>query len=287
MSPLVNSLSSLAVAMEVHRRQFDASMAFCTDYPDNMQSAAWQGLRERYAEFRARSGDGAIVPKIIHQIWCGGDLPRHYNKFVRLMRRVNHDMEYRFWDGNKLDFEPVTGDLLQRVSNPGQMSDILRFEILNHYGGVYVDMDFVAVRPFATLLPAKFFTGIVFSRQPSLMNGLVGSVPGHPMVREVLRRMRVSDNPSDFNDIMTATGPFLMTRVFMDFYRDMPGSVALPVAYFCPFPNHPVYRTRGDNYRKYIVPETVCVHLWHCSWMKRLNASRPDLLRRIRDFLHV
>jgi len=272
--------------LEIYRSEFDSCMAFCPDYQSNKQSEEWRGLRERYAGFCDSAGPNHI-PRIIHQIWCGGELPAHYRKFVRRMRRTNPDMEYRFWDGNRLDFEPVTGDLLQRARNPGQKSDILRFEILNRYGGIYADMDFLAVRPFAPLLKADFFTGIVFHREPSLMNGLVGSAPGHPITREILGRMRIAEDPSAFDDIMKTTGPFLMTEVFMAFYRENPKSVALPVAHFCPFPNFPVLRTRGEDHRKYIVPQTICVHLWHCSWMKQAPAVRPGLIQRLRTILDV
>jgi len=272
--------------LETYRHEFDSCMELCPDYSNTKQLVEWQSLRERYACFRSRSVADQSIPRILHQIWCGGELPAHYRKFMRCMQRVNPDMEYRFWDGKSLDFEPVTGDLLQRARNPGQKSDILRFEILNRHGGIYADMDFMAVRPFAPLLKADFFTGIVFHSEPSLMNGLVGSAPGHPITREILGRVKISEDPSAFDDIMRTTGPFLMTEVFMALYHEHPQSVALPIDYFCPFPNFPVLRTRGENYRKYIAPQTICVHLWHCSWMKRAPATRSGLRQRLRAMFH-
>jgi len=229
----------------------------------------------------------APIPRLLHQIWCGGPVPPRYHDFIEKMRQANPSMEYRLWTPETVDFPLVTGDMLRTAKNPAQQSDILRFEILNRHGGIYADLDFLALKSFDELLNADFFTGIVYAANPSLMNGLVGSVPGHPLVKEMLARMRISEDPSAVGDIMRATGPFLLTEVFLAMYAQHARCVALPVAYFCPFPNHPVYKTRGEDYRAYLTERTVCVHLWHCSWMKKSTSVRRGLLGRLRSLFHA
>ena len=39
-------------------------------------------------------------------------------------------------------------DLLARATNPAMRSDVLRLEILHRYGGIYADIDSVALRSF-------------------------------------------------------------------------------------------------------------------------------------------
>jgi len=276
-----------ARTLAAYRSDFDASMDVCTDYRENMHLPAWQGLRDRYAEFRAGFRTEAPIPKLLHQIWCGGPVPPLYHDFIGKMRRANPSMEYRLWTPETVDFPLVTGDLLRAAKNPAQQSDILRFEILNRHGGIYADLDFLALKSFDELLSADFFTGIVYAASPSLMNGLVGSVPAHPIVKETLARMRISEDPWAVGDIMRATGPFLLTEVFLAMYGRHPRSVALPVAYFCPFPNHPVHKTRGEDYRGYATERSVCVHMWHCSWMKKSAPARRSLIARFRSLFHA
>ena len=43
------------------------------------------------------------------------------------------------------------GDLLARATNPAMRSDVLRLEILYKYGGIYADIDSVALRSFGEL----------------------------------------------------------------------------------------------------------------------------------------
>ena len=44
-----------------------------------------------------------------------------------------------------------TEDLLARATNPAMRSDVLRLEILYKYGGIYADIDSVALRSFGEL----------------------------------------------------------------------------------------------------------------------------------------
>ena len=40
------------------------------------------------------------------------------------------------------------GDLMDQATNPAMRSDVLRLEILHRYGGIYADIDSVALRSF-------------------------------------------------------------------------------------------------------------------------------------------
>ena len=42
-------------------------------------------------------------------------------------------------------------DLLDQATNPAMRSDVLRLEILHRYGGIYADIDSVALRSFGEL----------------------------------------------------------------------------------------------------------------------------------------
>ena len=58
-------------------------------------------------------------------------------------------MSVSVMDVSKQEWE--TQDLLEDCTNYAQKADILRLELVYLYGGIYVDMDTTAVRPFGTL----------------------------------------------------------------------------------------------------------------------------------------
>jgi len=88
-----------------------------------------------------------MIPKTIHQIWVGGEVPRHLANMAARWQEVNPGWNYKLWrDG---DFGWLQNqelfDMADRFAKPdgvGQMkSDIARYEILSRFGGVYMDMD--------------------------------------------------------------------------------------------------------------------------------------------------
>lgn len=259
---------------------FDVAMGHCTDYLPNRDLPEWRKYRDRYAIFEENVDRPTRIPKIIHQIWLGGNIPNIYLDFVDNLKAVNSGMEYKFWNETNIDFELLSGDLIHKINNFGQKSDLLRYEILNKYGGVYLDMDFHAVSSFEPLLTLNFFAGIVYSPTPSLANGLIGAVPGHPIIKECLSQASRSSDTHNFADIMNMTGPFMFTNVYNKLMDACPESVVFPVSYFYPYPNAERYKCLGNNHENYIRPETVCVHQWHCSWMK--SNKKPGMIKKLK-----
>jgi len=268
-------------------QEFDDAMAYCSEYALNKDLPEWQELKVEYSAWRSLPPEPARVPPCIHQIWFGGELPTHYRPFIEVMKRINPTLEHRLWTESNIDFELQTGDLIGRVENPGQKSDILRYEILDRFGGIYVDLDFVAVRSFEPLRNLDFFTGIVYHSTPSLANGLIGAVPGHPIIRECLARAESLQDPCDLLGIMHKTGPYLLTDVFAALHSGLDRCVALPNAYFYPYPNASRYKSRGDDYRSYIQPGTICVHLWHCSWLKSKRPKKSGWMEKFKALFHA
>jgi mannosyltransferase OCH1-like enzyme len=65
-------------------------------------------------------------------------------------------------------------------------SDVLRFEILRLYGGIYVDTDMECLKPFDEFLNLDFFTGYEDDVQTACPS-LIGSVPNYSLITEVSR----------------------------------------------------------------------------------------------------
>lgn len=59
----------------------------------------------------------------------------------------------------QINFKLKNVEALKCAKNYGEKSDILRYEILCQFGGIYVDCDFECLKSFDGLLMCRFFTG--------------------------------------------------------------------------------------------------------------------------------
>jgi hypothetical protein len=72
----------------------------------------------------------------------------------------NVSMNDEDWSPEQKKFKMKNKDAFSGATNYGEKSDILRYEILSQFGGIYVDCDFECLKPFDDLLSCAFFTGL-------------------------------------------------------------------------------------------------------------------------------
>lgn len=148
--------------------------------------------------------DSPTIPRVIHQIWLGSPLPRPLRKLSDSWRAQHPDWEIRLWTDREVDeLDFGTRDLYDEATCWGQKSDLLRAELIDCFGGVYVDLDYECFRPIDDLaLRFDFFGTLknIFTaylgwpaiwRSPIVVcNSLFGARPGHPVMRGYLDRVR-------------------------------------------------------------------------------------------------
>ena len=254
--------------MKYIAEDFDTLIKKSYNYSQEAQSesSAWQLLHRLYdANYVNNTDIVEKIPRKIHQIWLGGELPARFNKWGDTWKRFNPDYEYRLWTDKDVDSIHIEHrDIFNKAVNLGQKSDILRYEILRQQGGIYVDTDFECLKPFDDLLFLEFFTGITTDADAQLYIGILGSMPSHPIMDACASSIKPYYG-NDGNGVMDATGPFYFTRhFFSNVSEDTQGVVAFPMDFFYPFPNN--VRFTGDAL-KYITPCSYAVHHWKTSWL--------------------
>lgn len=174
------------------------------------------------------------MPKIIHQTWKDGRLPKAFQLLAQTWRDMLPDWEYRLWtDGMNREFVrahyPEFLERFDAYPNNIQRSDAIRYLLLQTYGGLYADPDFECLAPkFTTLLEEADF---VAGKEPDeharrcgvsyiICNALMASVPDNPFPEHVIRRMM--NHPYGWNvrsgaDIINSTGPMLLTDSYDDY----------------------------------------------------------------------
>jgi hypothetical protein len=143
------------------------------------------------------------IPKVIHQIWLGSPLPRKLARYRETWQRPHPQWEFKLWTDDevaRLDFP--SRSLFDAANCWGQKSDLLRMEILNRDGGVYVDLDYECYQPIDELVARyDFFSTLKYLytahlgwpavwQQPIVVcNSLIGARPGHPVLGAYLSRV--------------------------------------------------------------------------------------------------
>lgn len=137
------------------------------------------------------------IPKIIHQIWIGDEMPDKLKGFTDNMKKEHPDYEHHLW-GNELWEKYADDPFIDSYRNKSFplafVVDRFRMLLLNEYGGIAVDPDCEIIRSFDNILnrlsenityfcPArqKIDSGALFEC------GIQGSTPGSRVVRELLQ----------------------------------------------------------------------------------------------------
>ena len=131
-----------------------------------------------------------MIPKIIHHVWPGCDpFKEKFHNFRLSWMRYHPDWTFYFW---RLDNLPQNIDLeikealLDNNYAITPKSDLLRFEIVRIYGGVYVDTDMECLKVFDDFMGYDFFTGYE-DNESIICPSLFGSIPNHPILEEICK----------------------------------------------------------------------------------------------------
>ena len=247
---------------------FENSMRVSKNFSTKKLLERWGVLEKKYDKWLG--GDKkSKIPRTIHQIWLGGHIPP-FEKYLSDKWRVlceDSGWEYILWDDKKVEsFGLNEENFYHHSKNVGQKSDILRLEILNLIGGIYIDTDFAPVKMFDDdILSLDFFAGVTFDENPVVMNSIIGSTPKNDLILSLIEIESINDK--DSMGVMNTTGPFYLTEKY--FSNPIDNSCIFPVTYFFPYSNKTHDRNFGNDWEKYVKDETYCVHLWNCSWMKK------------------
>jgi hypothetical protein len=82
------------------------------------------------------------VPKTIHQIWFGSNLPAVYKFYRNKCIDLHPGWKFKLWSIEDVKKENFSlAPYLKEAISFAEMSDVVRYEIINRYGGFYLDMD--------------------------------------------------------------------------------------------------------------------------------------------------
>ena len=215
-----------------------------------------------------------MIPKIIHLIWLGGNRPKKFDFLIDEIKRINDDYNVIEWNESNIDFKLINQEIFDTTENLGAKSDILRFELLYKYGGIYMDYDFLQVKKFDNLLEHDFFVGTGDSQPKEIWNSIVGSFKNNEVCYNFLENIKNIKTPirkHEIGRVMDETGPYLLTRVINN--NNFNSNIKILIGdYFFPFPaeeRHSIRNLTEENLnyiKSFIKENTYCVHLHTTTW---------------------
>jgi mannosyltransferase OCH1-like enzyme len=189
-----------------------------------------------------------VIPPIVHQIWLGPDpLPAEFRRYGKSWLEHNPGWELRLWTEETLPDDLTRREVYERLRQPAERSDILRLELLERHGGVYVDTDFECRRPLAPLLEGvEFFCA--YLKPGRVNNAILGATAGHEILRRAVREVR----PRAWYGLVdkTGTGPMFLDALV----KQYPDAVTI-------FDAELFYPRTPETERN-----AVAVHHWARSW---------------------
>ena len=247
-----------------------ATSGFNASYSE--KSLLWTIIKLIYEQNYPKKKSKNPVPKILHFIWLGGEIPEHYITNINDWSKKNPNFEIRTWtDEDAENFDMKNRKLFDEAENFGMKSDILRYEILYKYGGVYLDTDFFCLQPLDDLNEMfEFYSCVSLEREPIIGNGMIASAPNHEVIRYCIEEMTLNSDErieefSEDEKIMFLTGPMYFSSKIMKYVGDVAvlkeDIVLLPSKFFYPLPMNV-----SENIESYLEDYSKAIHLWHSSW---------------------
>ena len=207
-----------------------------------------------------------VIPKKVHYCWFGNNSKsRLIKKCIASWEKYLPDWEIIEW--NESNYDVYKNDYISKAYKEQKWAfvvDFARFDILNQYGGVFLDADVELLKS----IPEEFmyheaFTG--FETEKTVAPGLIfASKAGHPMLKEIIGvyntkkygekvEGKIETIVDIVTDILDKNGLIKNNSL-----QNIKGIMVYPKEYFCCFDHE------TQNFE--IKEETISIHHYTASW---------------------
>jgi len=163
-----------------------------------------------------------LIPKIIHQTYINETIPEKWKEPVQQCLEMHADYEYKLWtDASSRTFiaaeYPWFIDTYDNYPFPIQRADAIRYFVLAHFGGTYIDLDDGCAR---RLDPLNSYPAWLHRTLPTgISNDAMASAPHHPFFLYVIESLSSYDRNwgLPYITVMYTTGPLFLSVLWKNY----------------------------------------------------------------------
>jgi len=198
-----------------------------------------------------------MFPNQVHQIWFNfsDNLHAENHELIHDTRCmvINSGAVYTLWTLNEATsfIQTHYPYLLHFFRTPMKYDivkcDLFRYVLMYHFGGMYIDIDFVLVRPINEIFHEQTTDIVLFEEwydsckkdsdgtDGSLHNGCLISKPKQPFwLRLIMHTYSNASNIRDKSDVWTVSGTNLLRNLYME-YKDRISITTHSYVKMCPY----------------------------------------------------
>jgi LPS sulfotransferase NodH len=238
-----------------HTRWFDCASRLPARVGDAHRRFAGAALLVETERPRLKRWRRSRIPRTIHRVWLGGAIPDEHERFGETFAEHHPGWEMRLWGEADLAALEIDAGERARARTHSELSNLVRYEVLHRYGGVYVDTDVECRRPFTPLL--RGIEGFAALETPGRVGtAILGAAPGHPTFERAARLTRRTLGSGVHSP--DANGPGLLSLIL----EQEPSLAIFPACLFYP------YLWNQPERRHEAFPRAYAVHHWTLSWLE-------------------
>lgn len=232
-----------------------------------------------------------MIPKIIHYCWFGKNkLPEDAKKCIESWKKFCP--EYKIIEWNEDNYDVRKNKYMSQAYDEKMwafVSDYARIDIINQYGGIYLDTDVELIKPLDKFLSDKMFCGWEsrdLTQNENMENSVAfglgyGSEKNNPILIEILKLYDELNfiNPDGTLNLIAC--PHYQTVVLKEFglddkkrsYQKLKDATIYPETVFSP-----KSMTTGEINITY---DTVSIHHFSASWTGKGNKFFKKMERKL------
>ncbi|MBM6954603.1 hypothetical protein H5971_02840 [Lactobacillus coleohominis] len=163
-----------------------------------------------------------MVPKIIHYIWFGnGEKSQQIKEALSSWKKILIPSGYKIVEWNEENWDINYNDFTRQNYDAGKyayVSDVARLDILNQYGGIYLDADTVIKKDLDDLLDCHAFFGMMYNNV--LSAGIIATEKDNVFIKSFLESYNSYNREMLLNETLPATNNELLTMDALNYYPD-------------------------------------------------------------------
>lgn len=226
-----------------------------------------------------------IIPKKIHYCWFGrGTKSEAVLKCIESWKKFCQDYEIIEWNEDNYDVDKInfTKQAYEKKAW-AFVSDYARLDIVNQYGGIYMDTDVELIKKLDDFLGYEMYAGFESCEYVNYGLGF-GSIAAHPYLREQMEIYENMNYISEDGSVNRVNCPLIQTKVLKRHgLKEMETGKIQILEHACIFPTEYFSPKSFQTGEITCTDNTVSIHHFAMSWIsdeQKYYAEREQKLKK-------